>query len=77
MDAIKSFPYTLPLLLGAGSLLDSYLFPAPLTREQIVKPKDELVLILGGSEGCGKGLAEEYVLKRNAKVYVQSLPRDN
>jgi NAD(P)-dependent dehydrogenase (short-subunit alcohol dehydrogenase family) len=25
-------------------------------------------LILGGSEGCGKGLAEEYVLKRGARV---------
>lgn len=68
MNSVLNSPYTLPVLLGAGSLLDSYINQGPLTREQIVKPKDEHVLILGGSEGCGKGLAEEYVLKRDAKV---------
>ena len=68
MELLKASPYTLPALLVAGLLLNPYVFPPPQTREQIIKPKDEHVLILGGSEGCGKGLAEEYVLKRGAKV---------
>lgn len=29
---------------------------------------EECVLILGASEGVGRGLAEEYVLKRKARV---------
>jgi hypothetical protein len=68
MDFLKTSPYTLPALLAAGLLLNPYIFPPPETREQIIKPQDEHVLILGGSEGCGKGLAEKYVLKRGAKV---------
>jgi hypothetical protein len=70
MDLLKASPYTFPALLAAGLLLNPYVFPPPQTRDQIIKPKDEHVLILGGSEGCGKGLAEEYVLKRGAKVQV-------
>lgn len=68
MDLFGSFPLTIAAIAAAGLLLGPYINPGPLSREQLIKPKEEFVLILGGSEGCGKGLAEEYVLKRGAKV---------
>lgn len=60
--------YLLPLLLAVPLLLTPYLTASPVNRENIIRPKDEKVVILGGSEGCGKGLVEEYVLKRCASV---------
>jgi hypothetical protein len=75
MTSSTSLPSSSPYLLSALLLLlpflaTPYLTSYPLPREQVIKPDQEYVLILGGSEGCGKGLAEEYVLRRNARVYV-------
>jgi hypothetical protein len=63
-----SNPYLLPLLIALPFLLTPYLTLSPVKRETIVRPKDEKVVILGASEGCGKGLVEEYVLNRGASV---------
>lgn len=56
-----------PLLLR---LLKSKPLPS---REDIIAPSDERVLLLGASSGVGRDLAHAYA-KRNARVYVGGLP---
>lgn len=53
----------LPVLLR---LLKSRSLPS---RETLIKPEDERVLLLGASSGVGRDLAHAYA-KRNARMYV-------
>lgn len=65
---MSSSSYLIPALIALPFFALPYLTKTPPTREQIIRPQDEHVLILGGSDGCGKGLAEDYAIKRGARV---------
>lgn len=60
----------LPVLLR---LLKSRPLP---TRETVIKPRDERVLLLGASSGVGRDLAHAYA-KRNARMYVDLAERQD
>jgi NADPH:quinone reductase-like Zn-dependent oxidoreductase len=65
----SSWLYTLPALILVLRLLKAR--PPP-SREQILPPHQERVLLLGASSGVGRDLALAYA-KRGARVCVYSL----
>lgn len=57
------------LLLAIPVLLRLLKSKALPSRESIIKPAEERVLLLGASSGVGRDLAHEYA-KRRARMYV-------
>lgn len=68
MQKVSNSPYLIPALIALPFFLLPYVTKTPPTRDQVVKPQGERVLILGASDGCGRGLSIEYAVKRGAKV---------
>lgn len=66
----SSWLYTLPAVLLVLRLLKA---KAPPSRELLLPPTQERVLLLGASSGVGKDLAVAYA-KRGAKVWVPVSP---